>query len=227
MKISVIIPTYNEEQTIEKTLSNVFTNKINFSEVIIVDGKSTDQTKNICNNFPCKFIESPIKGRGPQMNLGAKISQGEILLFLHADTLLPQNAHHSIQKALKNPRVCAGGFSKIFDQKHFLLNGGIKRSQFRFKWLGIIAGDQGLFVRKEIFEKAGGYPEIKVMEEFYLCKKLGNLGKLVLLPDFVITSARRFLHKGIIRCYFRMYLVAILYYFKIPPRILERVYYAD
>jgi len=227
MKISLIIPTLNEENTIGQTLAQVCSPEMGLFEVLIVDGGSSDQTKKICAHYPCHFLNSPKKGRGAQMNWGAKHAKGEVLLFLHADTLLPKNARIVIENALVSPKVCSGGFSKVFDQKHFLSNGGISRSKFRYKWLGIIAGDQGLFVRKEIFQKAGGYPEIEVMEEFYLCKKLRTLGKMVLLPEYVVTSARRFFDRGIIRCYLRMYLVGILFYFRFPPRLLERVYYSD
>ncbi len=150
-----------------------------------------------------------------------------MLLFLHADSLLPPGAPHAIQKSLEDPLVCAGGFTKIFDADHILLRGGLFRCKFRYRLLRVIAGDQGLFVRTSTFRDVEGFPNVSIMEEFILCKRLRRRGRLVLLPQCVTTSARRFLEKGIVRCYLRMALVSGLYYLKVPTVILKRLYYAD
>jgi len=216
-KISVIIPTLNEAETIGELLSQVCSEKAGFDEVIICDGGSQDKTLEICKPFPCQIVELNRASRGLQLHRGAKTAKGEILFFLHADSRLPQNTAHCIREALKNEKIIAGGFSKVFDHKHFLLRGGVGKCKLRLRILGTISGDQGLFVRKNIYDQTGGYPEIRVMEEFFLCRKLRKKGKLILLPDQITTSARRFLKKGVLRCYLRMALVSTLFYLRFPP----------
>jgi len=155
------------------------------------------------------------------------MARGEVLLFLHADTLLPFDAAKAIHGALEDPTVCAGGFSKVFDSGHFLLRGGVARCRWRYRLLRIVSGDQALFVRASAFRDVGGFPDVRIMEEFILCKRLRSRGRLVLLPQLVETSARRFLEKGIVRCYARMALVSILYFLRVPPALLERIYFSD
>ncbi len=227
MKISVVIPTLNEAGHILQTLDNIYCSARDFFEVIVVDGGSVDNTEEICTLRPCRFVRSDQAGRGYQMNLGAKEASGDVLLFLHADSLLPPKAAQAIQKALKDPLVGAGGFSKIFDTDHVLLRGGVARCKLRYRILRAIAGDQGLFVRTSTFRQVAGFPNVPIMEEFILCKRLRQKGRLVLLPQCVTTSARRFLEQGVIRCYLRMALVSGLYYLNVPTAILKRLYYAD
>lgn len=227
MKISVVIPALNEAGTIQKTLDRVTSQGEEFLETIIVDGGSRDGTETVCRNYPCQVVKADKAGRAFQMNLGAGIARGDALLFLHADTLLPADAAPAIRKALQDPGICAGGFSKIFDNEHFLLRGGVARSRWRYRLLRIVSGDQGLFVRASAFHDVGGFPDVRIMEEFILCKRLRSQGRLVLLSQCVETSARRFLERGIIRCYARMALVSLLYFMRVPPALLERIYYPD
>jgi len=227
MKISVIIPTLNEEKHIAATLRQVFDAEAGFDEVHVCDGGSQDRTAQICKDFPCRYLSLKRKGRGYQMHQGALQATGDIFFFMHADCILPKKAGHLIRLCLEDPAICAGGFSKVFDAKHPLLKGGYLKCKLRLKILKVISGDQGLFIKSSIYKKSGGYPDVGVMEEFFFCRQLKKFGRLTLLKESVQTSARRFLKYGVVRCYIRMLLVSLLYYLRMPPRLLERVYYSE
>ena len=194
MKISVIIPTLNEESHIEKTLLGVIKQEGDY-ELYVVDGGSNDNTVAIAQRYT-RVINSE-RGRAIQMNAGAQVCNGDILLFLHADTLLPDNAFREIRKRMKADSVIGGSFYIAFDVNNLILRCVSFITRFNFRLFHF--GDQGIFVRRNVFEMLHGYKEIPIMEDYEFYKRLKGQGKVILLRMPVISSARRFIKKGVIR----------------------------
>lgn len=203
-KISVIIPTYNEESGIQATLKNLCSYHCP-DEVIVVDGGSTDQTVLITSQW-AKVIQSR-KGRAHQMNQGAKLASGDIFLFLHADTKLPEKALVLIKEEIhKGAR--AGRFRMKFDNRSWLLRFYETYTRFHF----FSYGDQGFFVTRALFEKLGGFDESVSFEDIDFYKRLRKLTQPAIIRDPVTTSARRFLQMGCLRQkLINLFLVALYY----------------
>ena len=219
MKISVIIPTLNEESHIEKTLQSVIKQEGNY-EFYVVDGGSTDNTVAIAKRYAC--VISSKRGRAIQMNAGAKLCKGDILLFLHADTLLPDNAFREIRKRMKDDTVVGGSFYIEFDADNFILRGISFISRFDFRIFHF--GDQGIFVRRDVFQALRGYKEIPIMEDYDFYKRLAGQGKVVLLRMPVISSARRFVKKGVVRQLLINKLVVLSYWAGVDIQTIKRFY---
>jgi len=192
MNISIIIPVLNEEEFITSTLEDLACKHKPY-EVIVVDGGSTDNTCKIAKKYAKVFHSK--SGRAVQMNVGAKHANGDILLFLHADTKLPKGAMQKIREALSCSKVSSGRFRLNFDTKHLLL----QFYAYFTRFLLFSYGDQGLFIKKELFEKLGGFRENVLFEDIDFYQRLLNYEKPVILNDCVITSARRFLKRGIVK----------------------------
>lgn len=226
--ISVIIPTLNEERTIAHTLSSLSMSEI--LETIIVDGGSTDQTIPTAEVFCAegsnvRVVTAPA-GRARQMNEGAKASRGDILLFLHADTLMPAEAGLAIESALADPAVVGGRFDVTFDSRSAL---GTMISTFmnqRSRWSGIATGDQALFVRRRIFEQLGGFADIPLMEDIEFSRRLKRAGQMAALRQSVITSFRRWEQQGPLRTILLMWALRFLYWVGVRPQRLARFYHA-
>lgn len=195
-KISVIIPTLNEEKTLFQTLEKV--NEGFDVECIIADGGSTDQTKVIAMQAVSHFMKCD-RGRGGQMTAGAAAASGEILLFLHADTVLPDNWDFLIRSALNNPKVALGAFR--FQVKERLRGIGWVEwgTNIRSKFFRMPYGDQGLFLRREMFEKIGGFAEQPILEDVKLVKAARKFGKIITLDEPAMTSGRRWQQLGVPR----------------------------
>ncbi|OHB39800.1 MAG: hypothetical protein A2Y09_00185 [Planctomycetes bacterium GWA2_39_15] len=219
MRISVIIPTLNEESHIEKTLQSVIKQEGNY-EFYVVDGGSTDNTVAIAKRYAC--VISSKRGRAIQMNAGAKLCKGDILLFLHADTLLPDNAFREIRKRMKDDTVVGGSFYIEFDADNFILRGISFISRFDFRIFHF--GDQGIFVRRDVFQALRGYKEIPIMEDYDFYKRLAGQGKVVLLRMPVISSARRFVKKGVVRQLLINKLVVLSYWAGVDIQTIKRFY---
>jgi rSAM/selenodomain-associated transferase 2 len=195
-RISVIIPTYNEEKNIEKLLS--FLLKEKGLEIIVVDGGSSDKTKSIVADFSdVKFYESPEKGRAHQLNLGAEKASGEILYFVHADTIPPISFAKHIREAFdKNQH--SGCFAYRFDKQTFLLR--ILGFFTRFNWFYTGGGDQTLFICRDLFqEKKGFNTNYVIMEDFELSTRLIKEKLFVVLPQKATVSARKYEKNSFIR----------------------------
>ena len=219
MRISVIIPTLNEESHIEKTLQSVIKQEGDY-EFYVVDGGSTDNTVAIAKRYAC--VISSKRGRAIQMNAGAKLCKGDILLFLHADTLLPDNAFREIRKRMKDDTVVGGSFYIEFDADNFILRGISFISRFDFRIFHF--GDQGIFVRRDVFQALRGYKEIPIMEDYDFYKRLAGQGKVVLLRMPVISSARRFVKKGVVRQLLINKLVVLSYWAGVDIQTIKRFY---
>ena len=220
--LSVIIPTLNEEDQLTATV-RLARAVPEVNEIIVVDGGSSDGTTTIGKQLDCRVL-STVPSRGGQMRLGASLAAGDVVVLLHADTWLPADAGSAIAQCLRSSEVVGGGFRKTFRERHLLRIGARFRSTLLFHLRGPILGDQAIFVRREILERIGGVPDIPLMEEFELCRKLREVGRLKLSNATVSTSMRRFNKLGIARTYFRMGHVMLKYCFGARPEELVRLY---
>lgn len=220
--ISIISPVLNEAKIIARFLSQ-FKDQPPPFELIIVDGGSTDQTKEIVRSFPqVKLIESP-PGRGKQMNAGAKAAAGEIYLFLHSDTFLPPEGLNKIREVMKDKEAVGGFFGLQHDTDNFWY----KRLNFIINYYSNHTntpyGDQALFCSREAFEKLNGFKEIPIMEDYDFSKRLGKFGKLVKIKEKVVGSFRRY-EQGIIKYSLQCNFITLLYHFGASPEFLKKLY---
>lgn len=226
MTISVIIPTLNEEESLPRTLACLSASA--FTEIIIVDGGSTDGTLNVAREFcvrtaNARVITSP-QGRARQMNEGAQASQGEILLFLHADTQLPSQAGRIVESALAKRNAVGGRFDVRFDNSSAWSRIISSFMNQRSRLTGIMTGDQALFVRRQIFELLRGFAQIPLMEDIEFSSRLQQTGRTVALRDRVVTSFRRRDKQGPLRTILLMWALRFLYWIGVSPHRLARVY---
>jgi rSAM/selenodomain-associated transferase 2 len=233
MTISAIIPTLNEERIIMATLAH--TASLGFDELIVVDGGSLDQTPVLVESYrrrtqspaqsPVRLVTAPC-GRARQMNEGAKASSGEILLFLHADTQLPDDANTMIQTTLANQGIVGGRFDVRFDHPS---KWGIiisRMMNWRSRLSGIATGDQALFVRRHIFEQIGGFADMPLMEDIDFSRRLKRKGATAALTATVTTSFRRWEQHGPLRTILLMWTLRFLYWIGISPSHLVEWYNA-
>lgn len=201
-KISIIIPTFNEEDTIAALLDAV-KEKGNFyhiCEVIIIDGGSTDKTLDIVSGYDFRLIESPAKGRSQQMNYASKQAKGDILYFIHADSIPPRKFTERIVHVIK-PKQRAGCFMSRFDLNHWFLRAGNFFSFLPF-WF-CRGGGQTLYITKDLFFELGGYDESMIlMEEYDLISRIQKKTRFRVIRRVVITSARDYVKHGPLRLQF-------------------------
>jgi rSAM/selenodomain-associated transferase 2 len=219
MKISVIIPALNEARYILSCLGSV-KNQLGEFELIVVDGGSVDETVEAAE--PHAGVIRSKRGRAIQMNLGARYSSGEILLFLHADSHLPSGAFSLLERVLADPRIVGGTFRLRFNSDKFLLRLIAFFSRFKFRYFHY--GDQGIFVRRSVFEHLHGFAEIPFMEDVDFLQRLRGTGLMALLEQPITTSARRFLERGIIRQQLMNIILVIFYLLGASPQNLKRWY---
>ena len=194
----------------------------NNCEIIIVDGGSADNTRVIAKSLADKVITSE-KGRGRQMNYGAGQATGNVLIFLHADTSLPENALQLIQQRLSGNGTW-GRFDIQLSGKHFMLKVIAQMMNWRSRLTGIATGDQVIFVARPAFEAVGRYPEINLMEDIALCKALKKISPPVNLKAKVISSGRRWEHNGIYTTMLLMWSLRLRYFFGADPQKLAFLY---
>lgn len=240
MTVSVIIPTLNEEQALPQTLTRTLA--LGFEEVLVVDGGSSDRTQELVRALPVARDPSHLDdsssdarhrpllllaaptGRAAQMNAGAAASRGDALLFLHADTRLPDNAKAAIMDALREPACPGGRFDLRFDRDCALSRLIALMINLRSRLSGIATGDQAIFVRRKVFERMGGYAAIPLMEDVDLTRRLNRMGPVACLRAQVVTSFRRWETNGPIRTILLMWLLRFLYWIGVSPHTLSRWY---
>ncbi|CAG7857572.1 hypothetical protein MCAMS1_02446 [biofilm metagenome] len=225
MRHSIIIPTLNEEQVILNCLNTLQSFRAAGCEIIIGDGGSMDKTRELALPMVNKWINSE-KGRAIQMNAAANHATGEMLIFLHADTVLPDDAFNLIANSI-NEQQQWGRFDIRLSGKHPLLKIIACCMNWRSRLTGIATGDQAIFINKRLFETIGGYPAIALMEDIALCKKLIRISPPVCLNAKVISSGRRWEHNGILRTILLMWGLRLRYFMGEDPQILANSYYKD
>ncbi|MBI1243263.1 MAG: glycosyltransferase [Nostoc sp. RI_552] len=215
IKISIIIPTFNESENIQAAIASTEPS-INV-ELIVVDGGSKDNTVSIAQSLGVKVISSP-PGRATQMNAGAIAATGDILLFLHADTRLPSGFDDMIRTALQQPKSIAGAFCLRIDAPCWSLRWVEKGVTWRSRFCQMPYGDQAIFLTKEVFYKIGMFPNLPIMEDFQLIRRLKHTGKIIIIPVPVVTSARRWLKKGVLYTTMLNQIVIIAFFLGVSPR---------
>jgi len=205
MRITVIIPALNEAQAILGSLESVTRQQGEF-EIIVVDGQSADGTADIARRH-ARVIRS---------------ASGEALVFLHADSCLPRNALSMLRSALADPDIAGGTFTLRFDSPQFLLRLIAFFTRFRFRFFHY--GDQGIFVRRAVFEELGGFKQMPLMEDIDFLRRMRKRGRVTLVRAPVTTSARRFLRHGIIRQQMLDILLVVLFLLGVSPEALSKLY---
>lgn len=220
-KISIVIPTLNEAGNIREAIAT--TQPSTNIEVIVIDGGSQDDTVEIAESLGVKVIPSS-PGRASQMNAGAVAASGEILLFLHADTRLPTNFDVMVRTALQKPRTVAGAFALRIDAPLLSLRWVEWGVKWRSHFWQIPYGDQAIFLTKEVFQQIGKFPELPIMEDFELIRRLKRTGNIVIIPVPVVTSARRWLQKGVFQTTLLNQIVIIAYLLGVSPEQIRSWY---
>jgi rSAM/selenodomain-associated transferase 2 len=219
--LSIIIPVFNEARSIAATLDAVKEVRGRV-EVIVVDGGSQDRTLEILRERGVRVIESE-RGRGLQMHAGASAARGKVLWFLHADTTPPAEAGERISEALRDVRAVGGNFHVCFD-------GGRRAAHFltwlypQLRKLGLCYGDSGIFVRREAYERIGGFKPFPIFEDLDLVRRLRAHGRILHLPVAVVTSSRRFEGRSFTLTFARWAILQGLYWTGVHPRVLNRLY---
>lgn len=237
-RVSIIIPTLNEATCLERTLRQLSILNPAAWEVLVVDGGSQDETVAIALSCHTQVISSTITGRSVQMNLGAQTATGDILCFLHADTLVPDDMVAVIQKTLSDTQIVGGGFISLMSGSHqtrwgFSLHNYLKtyyapllfRPHLFIKGLRLIFGDQVIFCRRTDFLECDGFDaELPIMEEADLCLKLVRLGKIKLVNRIVESSDRRVASWGEFKAIFIYLAIGFLWGFGVSGRYLKQFY---
>ena len=223
MKISIIVPTLNEARCLNKTLIKI--QQLSPYELIISDGGSNDGTLKIAAKFTQHIIKGPA-GRALQMNAGAQVATGDLLLFLHADSHIKPNSYQKMLDTMKNPKVIGGAFSLLIESSKWALQIINQFANLRSKYLGRAYGDQAFFVKKHIFQQMKGYTEFPICEDLDFYKRLKVFGPVVLLKEVVLTSPRRWVNDGIWLTTIKNIFIATLFELGFPPRILTKWYQA-
>ena len=220
--ISIIMPVLNEAKSLRSTLE-----KLRLSdneELIIVDGGSSDDTMSIAAEFTDRVYRTKT-GRASAMNFGAEKAAGDLLLFLHADCILPENSFEIIRKTLNDKTIAAGGFRLNINGHGLRFRIIEATANLRSSVAGLLYGDQGIFMRRDTFVKVGGYADIPLMEDIEISGKLKRTGRLALLSLTIKASPRRWLEEGALHTTFRDWSIAFSYSFlKTPPEKLMKHY---
>ena len=228
MVISVIIPVYNEKDLIEENLILLKkTSKQSNIEIIVVDGNSHDTSFQLAQKHADKVLACPYKGRAMQMHMGALAAKGNLLLFLHIDTILPDDWINCLLCAWENKLSAqkATAFNLNFDRTDWPYNLILCAAKYRYFITGVPHGDQAIAIQRDTYFKYGGFPDVPLMEEYALLNRIKDNNQITLLPKNVKTSTRRY-RKGYPLIYaLRNTILVFLYYFGISPHTLAKFYH--
>ena len=222
-RLSIVIPVLNEAANIGGALQRLQPLRARGHEVIVVDGGSTDGTAQLALPLADRVLQAA-RGRARQMNAGAEHASGDVLLFLHADTRLPQDADRLIAGRLTVAALAWGRFDVVIEGRHPMLKVIAAAMNSRSRWTGICTGDQCIFVHRELFRRIGGYPPIELMEDIALSTILRRHARPVCLAPGVITSGRRWERRGVWRTMTLMGWLRLRYFFGASPARLRELY---
>lgn len=224
--VSIVIPVLNEAAILEANLRSLGSHDA--EEVIVVDGGSSDRTVDIAESCSATVLHIASPGRARQLNAGARAARGEIVLFLHADVRLPADAIESIRSAMKRPSAVGGAFrTRTVLDSHTQKNRWIKPmlpiADIRSRYTSTPYGDQAMFVRRAVWESVGGFPDVPLLEDAELSRKLARVGELVRLRSHVRVSARRYAARPL---YYTLAnnLLPLLHRVGVPPTTLASWY---
>ncbi len=221
--LSIIVPALNEEDGIAATLQGLAPLRARGAEVVVVDGGSRDCTAAIARPLCDRLIAAP-RGRAAQMNAGAGAARGEVLLFLHADTRLPDDADRLVIDGLAASGRAWGRFDVRIEGSHPLFPLIAAMMNLRSRATGIATGDQAIFVARTAFAAIGGYPDIPLMEDIVLSRRLKRLGRPLCLSARALTSGRRWEKHGVMRTILTMWRLRLAFYLGAAPDKLAASY---
>jgi len=220
-EISIIIPTLNEAENLAATLAST-ESRVDL-EIIVVDGGSSDGTTEVAKSFGVRLLTTAA-GRARQVNAGGLAARGDVFLFLHGDTQLPRGYERYVLNFIRKPGIVAGAFALGIDGSEFGFRIIEMLANFRSRVFQMPYGDQGIFLRGEVFRALGGFPDMSLMEDFVFMRRLRKRGKVALLPAAVNTSARRWRNLGILKTTLINQVVLLGYFLGIDPERLARLY---
>jgi rSAM/selenodomain-associated transferase 2 len=221
-KLSIVIPVFNESDQVEHCLKMLQNLRVKGHEVIVVDGGSHDNTVSLASPL-CDLVVRSKKSRATQMNAGAVKATGECLLFLHADTSLPSNAHELCSQ-IQSSQKKWGRFDVCLSGKNYLFRVIERCMNIRSRLTGIATGDQAVFVCKALFNEINGFPEIALMEDIAISRLLLKHTKPLCFKEKVLSSSRRWEKNGIIKTILKMWMLRLLYFFHFDTNKLEKKY---
>ena len=219
--MSIIVPTLNEELVLKKTLMQI--QQLSPHELIVSDGGSTDNTKSIAQKLSHHVITGSV-GRAMQMNSGANQATGDIFLFLHADNRLEPKSYQKMLECMENPKWIGGAFTLCIESDKWSINLITLLANMRSRHFGLVYGDQGIFVRSEVFKNINGFSPIPICEDLDFYRRLKKKGPMNLLKEKIHTSPRRWIKEGIAFTTARSILITLLFGLGFPPRRLTKWY---
>jgi rSAM/selenodomain-associated transferase 2 len=222
--LSIIVPVYNEAESIEAFLVSVRNSCAVRTQIIVVDGGSTDATATLARPL-CDELVPSRKERAAQMNAGARHADATTLWFLHADTRVPEHVDELILDALAGSGRCWGFFNVRLSGNHLMLRIVEHLMNLRSRLTGVATGDRGIFVKRELFDGIGGFPGIALMEDIAISRKLNAAGRPVCLSQKLVTSSRRWEKNGVLRTILLMWKLRLLYFLGVHPDRLVQMYY--
>jgi len=222
VRVSVVIPTLDEESVIEATLASTR----GADEVIVVDGGSRDATAALATACGARVLRPGMRGRGRQLDHGARLARGDVLVFLHADTVLPPSFAESIREVVASAGAGWGRFDLRFDHGGPLLRLIAWLISQRSRLTRVATGDQAIFVTRDLFVRAGGFRESVLFEDVDLTRRLRRMAPMGVPQGHVVTSARRWRAEGTWRTTLRMWTLRLLYFAGVPAERLA-AFYAD
>lgn len=222
-RLSIIVPTLNEAPGIVATLERLQRMRTAGHEVIVADGGSGDATRALAAPLADRVLTAP-RGRASQMNAGAALARGDVLLFLHADTRLPADAGRLILDGLASSGRAWGRFDVRIEGTHPLLRTVAWLMNLRSRLTGIATGDQAIFARRDAFDAAGGFPPLALMEDVAASAALKHASRPLCLREPVVTSGRRWESRGVVRTILLMWWLRLRYFLGASPERLARIY---
>jgi len=219
--VSILIPIYNEEKILSKTLAGLQRLSAQ-AEIIFIDGGSSDRSVEIAAG--CGRVEISGKGRAVQMNHGARFAKNNTLLFLHADSVVSSDTLTAIERKIMEGGFIGGCLTQRINKDACIFRFIEAEGNLRARITKIFYGDQGIFVKKDMFSKIGGFPEVPILEDVLFTKKLRRIGKTAVLPQRIIVSPRRWEKQGIIKTTFLYSLITILFRLRFPLDKIKRLY---